>query len=114
MRSLKRLAAPYEYAVLRALAGSHHNGGGGGKPHGARAGYYEHGYEVQKGVCKGRLRAEEVPYGESQGGDDYDDRHEVARHKVGQARYRGFSALRLLHHLYYLRQRRVLANERGL
>ena len=113
LQPLQRFGVLDQHARLRAAADADHDRHRRRQPEGARAGDDQHRHRGHKSVGEARLGAERRPGGEGENGDGDDQRHEPARHLIGEPLDRRPAALRLGHHLDDLRQHGVAADAIG-
>ncbi len=112
VEGLQGLGGFDEDAVLRPLAGAHHNGYRGGQPQGAGAGDDQHGHAGGEGLSGGVSGNQ--PGGGGDQGDDHDNRDEHPGHLVRQLGYGGLGGGCLLHQADHLCQGGVLPHPAGL
>ena len=103
-----------EHAGLSTATDADHDRHGRGETEGAGAGDDEDADRGYQPEGEARLRPEHRPGKEGDRGDDDDQRHEPARHQIGQALDRGAAPLCLGHHLDDPREQRVAADLLGL
>ncbi len=112
VQGLQRLGGLDQDAVLRALAGAHHDGHGGGQSKGAGAGDDQHRHPGGEGLGHVPAGGDEPNSGGDDGNSD-DHGDEYPRHLVGQFGDGGLGGGRLVHQTDHLGQRGVLPHPGG-